>query len=206
MNSISAQIHDASDGANPGYVAHCEVSKVAVLPWPHVQDPASEVGVLKHQPVAFQHVARLAVGHVITIRDGFTVVHQLTVLASEVVPLVDPHPELSLVLQDTPTKKRKVCVDQSVINVLKTIGIMRQERMLSVMAMPIMPVRVVSPPQEDLVEVHDVWAVVRHKATVVHPAGIAAVQVHVDVGAVGAALIGPTLESLLLVQSNLKPD
>lgn len=46
--------------------------------------------------------------------------------------------------------------------------------------------------------------VVHHKATAVHPAGIAAAQVHVDVGAVGAALIGPPLEVLLLVESNLK--
>lgn len=64
-------------------------------------------------------------------------------------------------------------------------------------------VRVVSPPQEHLVA-HEVGAVVHHKATIVHPAGIAAVQVHVDVGAVGAALIGATLEVLLLVESNLK--
>lgn len=64
-------------------------------------------------------------------------------------------------------------------------------------------VRVVAPSQEDLVP-QEVWAVVHHKATIVHPAGIAAVQVHVDVRAVGAALIGPTLEVLLLVESNLQ--
>lgn len=74
-----------------------------MLPRPHVQHPASEVGVLKHQPVAFQHVARLAVGHVVPILDGFTVIHQLVSLASEVVPLVDPHPELAPVLQDANT-------------------------------------------------------------------------------------------------------
>lgn len=79
-----------------------------MLPWPHVQHSASEVGVLKHQPMAFQHVAGLAVGHVVPILDGFTVVHQLVGLASEVVPLVDPHPELSPVLQDTHTKKIKI--------------------------------------------------------------------------------------------------
>lgn len=77
-----------------------------MLPWPHVQHPASEVGVLKHQPVAFQHVARLAVGHVVPILDGFAVIHQLVSLASEVVPLVDPHPELTPVLQDTNTHKK----------------------------------------------------------------------------------------------------
>lgn len=75
-----------------------------MLPWPHVHHLASEVGVLKHQPVAFQHVARLAVGHVVPILDGFTVVHQLMGLAPEVVPLVDPYPELSPVLQYTHKK------------------------------------------------------------------------------------------------------
>lgn len=64
-------------------------------------------------------------------------------------------------------------------------------------------VRVVPPSQEDLVP-QEVWAVVHHEATIVHPAGIAAVQVHVDVRAVGAALIGPTLEVLLLVESDLQ--
>lgn len=64
-------------------------------------------------------------------------------------------------------------------------------------------IRVFPPSQEDLVS-QEVWAVVHHKATIVHPAGIAAVQVHVDVRAVGAALIGPTLEVLLLVESNLQ--
>lgn len=64
-------------------------------------------------------------------------------------------------------------------------------------------VRVVPPSQEDLVP-QEVWAVVHHEATIVHPAGIAAAQVHVDVRAVGAALIGPTLEVLLLVESNLQ--
>lgn len=64
-------------------------------------------------------------------------------------------------------------------------------------------VRVVSSPQENLVT-HEVGAIVHHKAGIVHPARIAAAQVHVDVGAVGAALIGPTLEVLLLVKSNLE--
>ena len=57
--------------------------------------------------------------------------------------------------------------------------------------------------QEDLIT-HEVWAVVRHEAPVVHPAGVAAVQVHVDVGAVGAAVIGPTLEVPLLVENDLQ--
>lgn len=69
-----------------------------MLPWPHIQHPASEVGLLEHQPVAFQHIARLAVRHVVAILDGFAVVHQLVGLSSEVVPLIDPHSELSPVL------------------------------------------------------------------------------------------------------------
>lgn len=64
-------------------------------------------------------------------------------------------------------------------------------------------VMVVAPSQEDLVT-QEVRAVVHYKATVVHPAGIAAIQVHVDVAAVSAALIGPTLEVLLLIESNLQ--
>lgn len=58
-------------------------------------------------------------------------------------------------------------------------------------------------PQEALIT-YEVGAVVHHEAPVVHPAGVAAVQMHVDVGAVGAALIGPTLEVLLLIESNLQ--
>lgn len=63
-------------------------------------------------------------------------------------------------------------------------------------------IRVLPPPQEDLVT-QEVGAVVHHKASVVHPAGVAAVQVRLDVGAVGAALIGPTLEVLVLIENNL---
>lgn len=90
-----------------------------MLPWPHIQHPASEVGLLEHQPVAFQHIARLAVRHVVAILDRFTVVHQLVGLSCEVVPLIDPHSELSPVLQ----KKKiyfysfqlcKLCVYQSI--------------------------------------------------------------------------------------------
>ncbi len=64
-------------------------------------------------------------------------------------------------------------------------------------------IRVLASPQEDLIA-HEVGAVVHHEAAVVHPAGVAAVQVHVDVGAVGAALIGTTLEVPLLIENNLQ--
>lgn len=57
--------------------------------------------------------------------------------------------------------------------------------------------------QEGLIT-HEVGVVVRHEAPVVHPAGVAAVQVHVDVGAVAAAIIGATLEVPLLVENNLQ--
>lgn len=64
-------------------------------------------------------------------------------------------------------------------------------------------IRVLSSPQEDLIT-HEVGVVVHHKAPTVHSAGVAAVQVHVDVGAVTAALIGPTLEVPLLIKNDLQ--
>lgn len=57
-------------------------------------------------------------------------------------------------------------------------------------------------PQEDLVT-HEVGAVIHHEAPAVHPAGVAAVQVHMDVRAVRAALIGAALEVPLLIEYNL---
>lgn len=63
-------------------------------------------------------------------------------------------------------------------------------------------IRVLSSPQENLIT-SEVGTVVHHEAPAVHPAGGAAVQVHVDVGAVGTALIGPTLEVPIFVKNNL---
>lgn len=63
-------------------------------------------------------------------------------------------------------------------------------------------VGVLPSPQEALVA-HEVGAVVHHEAAAVHPAGVAAVQVHLDVGAVGAALIGAALEVPLLEEDDL---
>ena len=62
---------------------------------------------------------------------------------------------------------------------------------------------VLAPPQEDL-STHEVGAVVHHEAPVLHPAGVAAGQVHVDVGAVRGALIGATLEVPVLIENNLQ--
>ena len=91
-------VHDAPDGAEPCHVTHPHISEVPVLPWPEVHHPASVVGLLEHQPVAVHHVAGLAVGHAEAIHHVVTVVHQLMHLASEVLPLVDPHSVRSPVL------------------------------------------------------------------------------------------------------------
>lgn len=79
-------------------MAHSRLSEVSVLSWPHVHHAASVAGLLKHQPVAVHHIAGLAVRHVIAILERLTVVHQLMHLASEVLPFIDPYPELSPVL------------------------------------------------------------------------------------------------------------
>lgn len=94
----SAQFHDASNRANSGQVAHSNVPEVPVLSWPHIQHATSEVGMLEHQPVALQNIAGLAVTHIVTVLERLTVIHQLMGLASKVLPLIDPYPELSPVL------------------------------------------------------------------------------------------------------------
>ena len=91
------RIHDTSH-AHELHIVHAHLSEALVLSRPHVHHPASEVGLLIHQPVAIHDVAGLAVRHAVTIHDGVTVVHQLHHLASEVLPLVDPHPVVSSVL------------------------------------------------------------------------------------------------------------
>lgn len=91
-------IHDAPDGVEPRNAAHAHLSEVPVLSRPQVHHPTSEVGLLKHQPVAFHHVTGLAVGHAEAVHHVVTVVHELVHLASEVLPFVDPHSEWPLVL------------------------------------------------------------------------------------------------------------
>ena len=69
-----------------------------MLSWPHIQHPTSEVWMFEHQPVAFQHIAGLAVGHKESVLDRLAIIHQLMCLASQVLLLIDPHSELSPVL------------------------------------------------------------------------------------------------------------
>ena len=91
--------HDTSDGADPHvHWTHSHVSHTPVLSGPQVEHPASEVGLLEQQPVALHHVSRLAFGHAVTVLDRIAVVHQLIHLTTEVLPLVDLHPELASVL------------------------------------------------------------------------------------------------------------
>ena len=91
------RIHDTLHALEP-HIAHAHLSEALVLSRPHVHLPASVLGLLVHQPVALHDVAGLAVSHAVTIHDGVTILHQLVHLASEVLPLVDPHPVVSSVL------------------------------------------------------------------------------------------------------------
>ena len=84
--------------AHPPHATHAHVPEAPVLSGPHVHHPASVVGLLVHQPVAVHHVAGLAVVHTVTVHDVVTVVHQLVTLTTEVLPLIDLHPELTSVL------------------------------------------------------------------------------------------------------------
>ena len=83
--------------AHEPLAAH-HLPEAPVLSGPHVHHPASVLGLLVHQPVSVHHVAGLAVGHAVTILDVVTVVHHLIGLTTEVLPLVDLHPELAPVL------------------------------------------------------------------------------------------------------------
>ena len=62
---------------------------------------------------------------------------------------------------------------------------------------------VLSPPHEELLA-HVVVLLIEHEAAALHPAGLAPAHVGGHVGAVAHALIGATLEVLLLVESDLK--
>ena len=96
-NSI-IRVHDAPHAHEP-HATHAHVHEVPVLSRPEVHHPASVAGLLVHQPVSVHHVAGHAVGHAVTAQDVVTVVHQLVHLTTEVLPLVDPHPVVSTVLQ-----------------------------------------------------------------------------------------------------------
>lgn len=69
-------------------------------------------------------------------------------------------------------------------------------------AHPPLVVRILSPPHEILVA-HEVRALIDHKAATLYPDGVAAAEVQVKVCAVITALIGATLEVLVLVKDNL---
>jgi len=90
-------VRDAPDAHEP-LAAHAQVPEAPVLSWSHVHHPASVLGLLVHQPVAVHHVARLAVGHAVTILEVVTVVRHLVELTAEILLLVDPHPVGSPVL------------------------------------------------------------------------------------------------------------
>ena len=68
-----------------------------------------------------------------------------------------------------------------------------------------MHVVVLSPPHEELLA-HVVVPLIEHEAAALHPAGLAPAHVGGHVGAVAHALIGATLEVLLLVESDLKQN
>lgn len=71
-------------------------------------------------------------------------------------------------------------------------------------AHPPLVVRILSPPHEILVA-HEVRALIDHKAATLYPDGVAAAEVQVKVCAVITALIGATLEVLVLVEDDLDP-
>ena len=97
-NSELTGIHNTPHRVDFHHVAHAHLPEVPVLSRPHVHLPASVLGLLVHQPVAVHHVAGVAVGHAVIIHHVVTVVHQLVHLASEVLLLIDFHPESSSVL------------------------------------------------------------------------------------------------------------
>lgn len=96
--TVLTRICYASDRADSGQIAHFQVSEISVLSRPDIKHPSSEVWLLEHQPVAIHHVAGLAVRHTETFHHILTVIRELVHLASEVLPLIDPHSEGSPVL------------------------------------------------------------------------------------------------------------
>ena len=97
-------IHYTPGRAEPhATVSH--ISHAPVLSGPQVHHPASEVGLLVHQPVAVHHIAGLAVGHSVAVLDVVAVLHQLVTLALEVLSLKHPHPVGASVLLVKAQKK-----------------------------------------------------------------------------------------------------
>ena len=85
--------------------------------------------------MAVHHLAGHAVGHAVAVLDVVAVVSQLVHLTAEVLPLVDPHPELASVLFWLQVNLRKTF--QNYTNKYRpcfssyepTMGIMRQDLM-----------------------------------------------------------------------------
>ena len=73
------------------HTSESHVPEAFVLSGRHVHHPASEVGLVIHEPVALHDIAGLAVRHAETLLDRFTVLHQLVIHASEVLPLIELH-------------------------------------------------------------------------------------------------------------------
>ena len=69
-------------------------------------------------------------------------------------------------------------------------------------AHPLLVVRVVPAPQEVLVALV-VGALIEHPAATVHSDGVAAAEVGLQVGTVGATLIAAALEAAVLVEGDL---
>merc|ERR1712025_1498142 len=99
--------------------------------------------------------------------------------ASEVLPLVDPHPVVSSVHGDHAKRPDAIAPSHHVH-----------------------AIRVLAPPHEVLVS-HVVGTVVHHEATTLHPTGVAAGHVGGDISTVAAALIGTSHEVPILIEDNL---
>ena len=106
--TLSLEVHDTSDGADPG--AHASPVAVSpVLARPQVVVLSPVVGLLVHEPVAVHHVAGLDVGHAVAIHDVGAVVVQLCHLAAHVVAVIDPHSVGAAVLQGMMGEETGLC-------------------------------------------------------------------------------------------------
>lgn len=109
---------DAFDWIEP-HVITAYLSEVAVLSWSQIKHLARKVGQLKHQPVAFHHIAGPHVRHVILILNGVAVISQLMHLPFKVGSLVDPHLKGSLVLFNEILKNAYIiCMNLTIVMVL----------------------------------------------------------------------------------------
>lgn len=169
--------------------------------------------------MAIHDVAGLAVRHVKPILERLAVVHKLMHLTAEVLSFVDPHPELSPVLLKENERfilfffcwlansnlllKEIIQISYHGNDTTGADGVHHGHTHHAHHVSHVLKVRVLSPPQEDLVT-HEIGAVVPHEAPALDPAGVAAIQVHVDVGAVAAAVIGTALEAPLLIENDLQ--